>query len=167
MVMKKFNAYPQKFYDLVILDLHMPISDGYETCLNIRELYNKQKIFSHEEKMMPFIQKYGAHGVFLMSCYPNLTFDACGIVCGLINLPFWKFFGATAAGKTLVKAPAQVLFVVCVSKGLMRSTSFPVVPLSIMHLFQVVSIAFLLYFGGLCVHDMARKEKEYKCDKKE
>jgi hypothetical protein len=128
-----------------------------------QSIQDRPEIVNMKEKMMPFIQKYGVKGVFLMACYPNLTFDACGIVCGLIDLPFWKFFGATAAGKTLVKAPAQVLFVACVSKGLMRSTSsFPIVPPSfLMNLFQIVSIAFLLYFGGLCVYDMALKEKEY------
>jgi CheY-like chemotaxis protein len=32
-------------FDLVVLDLHMPISDGYETCANIVKLYNEEKIF--------------------------------------------------------------------------------------------------------------------------
>lgn len=125
-----------------------------------KSIQDRPEIVNMKEKMMPFIQKYGVKGVFLMACYPNLTFDACGLVCGLNGLSFWKFFGATAAGKTLVKAPAQVLFVACVSKGLIRSSSIPI-PLFITHLFQVVSIAFLLYFGGMCVHDMALKEKAY------
>jgi CheY-like chemotaxis protein len=32
-------------FDLVVLDLHMPISDGYETCSNIVKLYNEERIF--------------------------------------------------------------------------------------------------------------------------
>ena len=46
-VVKKFNAEPQQFYDLVLLDLNMPISDGYETCKKIIKLFNKNSIFSH------------------------------------------------------------------------------------------------------------------------
>ena len=40
MINYKFNAETQEFYDLVILDLHMPISDGYETCSKIHKLFN-------------------------------------------------------------------------------------------------------------------------------
>lgn len=32
-------------FDLVVLDLHMPISDGYETCANIVKLYQNENIF--------------------------------------------------------------------------------------------------------------------------
>ena len=39
-VYNKFNSDPQLFYDLIILDLHMPISDGYETCQKIVDLFN-------------------------------------------------------------------------------------------------------------------------------
>ena len=49
MVMKKFNAQPQQFYDIIVLDLHMPISDGYETCDKIFKLFNQQRMFSHDE----------------------------------------------------------------------------------------------------------------------
>ena len=32
-------------FDLVLLDLQMPISNGYETAMNILNLYDKNKIF--------------------------------------------------------------------------------------------------------------------------
>ena len=36
----------RQLFDLVVLDLNMPISDGYETCKNIVNLYNdSNKIF--------------------------------------------------------------------------------------------------------------------------
>ena len=35
----------QEYFDLIILDLNMPISDGYEACKNIQSLYNDNKIF--------------------------------------------------------------------------------------------------------------------------
>jgi CheY-like chemotaxis protein len=36
----------QTGFDLVILDLNMPISDGYETCRNITRMFTRDKIFS-------------------------------------------------------------------------------------------------------------------------
>lgn len=38
-VISKFNADPQEFYDLIILDLHMPIMDGFEACKKISDLF--------------------------------------------------------------------------------------------------------------------------------
>lgn len=43
---KNFTAY----YDLVVLDLNMPISDGYEACQNILSLYNNVKLFKYKHK---------------------------------------------------------------------------------------------------------------------
>ena len=49
---KKFNNQPQQFYDLVVLDLNMPISDGYETCQKIIKLFNKNTMFSHNKSII-------------------------------------------------------------------------------------------------------------------
>ena len=35
-------------FDLVVLDLQMPISDGYETCENIIKRYNRENIFNFD-----------------------------------------------------------------------------------------------------------------------
>ena len=32
-------------YDLIILDLNMPISDGFDACFKISQLYNSVKFF--------------------------------------------------------------------------------------------------------------------------
>ena len=47
LVNQKFNKEPQQFYDLILLDLHMPITDGYEACKKIYQLFNKESMFSH------------------------------------------------------------------------------------------------------------------------
>ena len=31
----------KKLFDLILLDLHMPITDGYEACLQIVELFKQ------------------------------------------------------------------------------------------------------------------------------
>ena len=32
---------PNKLFDLIILDLNMPVTDGFEACQQIRQLYNE------------------------------------------------------------------------------------------------------------------------------
>ena len=36
--------YQKKSFDIIILDLNMPISDGYEACKKITQMYNEQSI---------------------------------------------------------------------------------------------------------------------------
>ena len=48
-VMVKFNDNPQELYDVIVLDLNMPISDGFEACTKILNLFNQQKMFSNSE----------------------------------------------------------------------------------------------------------------------
>tara|TARA_Y100000748_G_scaffold171231_1_gene143404 strand:- start:7966 stop:8682 length:717 start_codon:yes stop_codon:yes gene_type:complete len=123
-----------------------------------QSLQDRPAVVSMTNDMKPYIERYGATGVFLMACYPNLTFDACGIVCGLINMPAWQFFVATAAGKTLVKAPLQSLAVVAMSKGMLGRMPPSILPSELILLFQYASFALLLYFGWMCVEDLAAKE---------
>ena len=60
--------------------------------------------------MVDFLQRHGFWGVLLMSAYPNMAFDLCGICCGHFLMPFWTFFGATFIGKALIKANMQGAF---------------------------------------------------------
>lgn len=41
---------PVLSFDLVILDLNMPISDGYETCQNILRYYQSNNLFKDNKK---------------------------------------------------------------------------------------------------------------------
>lgn len=61
---------------------------------------------------LDLVQKYGAVSVFLLSCWPNMLFDLCGLVCGHFLMPFHEFFAALVLGKAVVKASSQAaLFV--------------------------------------------------------
>lgn len=60
--------------------------------------------------MISFLQRHGFWGVFLMSAWPNMAFDLCGICCGHFLMPFSTFFGATLLGKAGVKVAGQVAF---------------------------------------------------------
>ncbi|KAH9124054.1 hypothetical protein LEN26_009785 [Aphanomyces euteiches] len=64
--------------------------------------------------MIDFLQRHGFFGVLLMSAWPNMAFDLCGICCGHFQMPFWTFFGATLIGKALIKANGQAMFFVTI-----------------------------------------------------
>ncbi|CAN0452083.1 unnamed protein product, partial [Phaeothamnion confervicola] len=71
------------------------------------DLMKRMKIW-----MIGFLQKHGFLGVFLMSAWPNMAFDLCGICCGHFLMSFWTFFGATLLGKAGVKVTLQTAFFV-------------------------------------------------------
>eukprot|EP01095_Lingulamoeba_sp_RSL-Kostka_P017422 TRINITY_DN9028_c0_g1_i2.p1 TRINITY_DN9028_c0_g1~~TRINITY_DN9028_c0_g1_i2.p1 ORF type:complete len:410 (-),score=112.44 TRINITY_DN9028_c0_g1_i2:144-1373(-) len=60
--------------------------------------------------MIDFLKSHGFIGVLLMSAWPNMAFDLCGMCCGTFLMPFWSFFGATFIGKALIKGPSQACF---------------------------------------------------------
>lgn len=81
-----------------------------------------------KEWMIRFLQTHGFWGVLLMSAWPNMAFDLCGvcasavrvarrsfswartiagICCGHFLMPFWTFFGATLIGKAVIKVNMQ------------------------------------------------------------
>lgn len=62
--------------------------------------------------MLDFMEWGGFWGIVAMAAWPNAAFDMCGIVCGHLLFPLWKFLGATIIGKGLMKAPMQAVFFV-------------------------------------------------------
>lgn len=60
--------------------------------------------------MIAVLERSGFWGLVAMASWPNAAFDLCGICCGNFGMPFWTFFGATALGKGLIKAPLQCAF---------------------------------------------------------
>lgn len=48
LVQQKFKV-EQKSYNLIVLDLHMPIADGFEAIKNINQLYEDNNLFQMEK----------------------------------------------------------------------------------------------------------------------
>ncbi|OQR95432.1 hypothetical protein THRCLA_07877 [Thraustotheca clavata] len=69
---------------------------------------------SMKDWMIGFLQRHGFWGVLLMSAWPNMAFDLCGICCGHFLMPFWTFFGATLIGKALIKVNMQAAFFITI-----------------------------------------------------
>ncbi|OII75537.1 vacuole membrane VMP1 like integral membrane protein [Cryptosporidium ubiquitum] len=58
------------------------------------------------------IDKFGGYGVFILSCWPNLMFDLCGIICGHYLMNFWTFFIPLVLGKGIIKVLFQTLLLI-------------------------------------------------------
>lgn len=58
------------------------------------------------------INKLGGYGVFLLSCWPNLMFDLCGIICGHYLMDFWTFFIPLVIGKGVIKVFFQTVLLI-------------------------------------------------------
>ena len=71
------------------------------------------------ERAKGSIERYGMGAIFLLACYPNLTFDAAGMAAGAIGMPTYEFLTATICGKAFVKAPAQSAFIIASTRGLL------------------------------------------------
>ncbi len=53
------------------------------------------------QQLEALMDKYGAWLIFALAAIPNPIFDVGGILAGSLKMPWWKFLGAAAAGKTL------------------------------------------------------------------
>lgn len=51
--------------------------------------------------------KYRFWAILILSAYPNITFDLCGIACGHYLISLKEFLSATIIGKSIIKAPLQ------------------------------------------------------------
>lgn len=43
------------------------------------------------QRVMPWVEKYGAWAILFLSAIPNPFFDAAGIAAGVAKMPIWKF----------------------------------------------------------------------------
>ncbi|RLN59671.1 hypothetical protein BBJ29_004012 [Phytophthora kernoviae] len=87
-------------------------NEEFEEISDSKSQYNIMN--SMKDWMIRFLQKHGFFGVLLMSAWPNMAFDLCGICCGHFLMPFWTFFGATLIGKALIKVNLQAVFFITI-----------------------------------------------------
>ena len=53
------------------------------------------------EKFRPWINKYGAWAILVLSAIPNPFFDIAGIAAGIAKMPLWKFLLFCWAGQLI------------------------------------------------------------------
>lgn len=64
--------------------------------------------------MFSHARSFGFFTILAFASVPNPLFDLAGITCGHFLVPFWKFFLATAIGKSICKTSLQTVFIVTV-----------------------------------------------------
>lgn len=52
-------------------------------------------------RILPWVQKYGAWVILVLSAIPNPFFDIAGIAAGISKIPLWKFLLACWVGQTI------------------------------------------------------------------
>lgn len=52
-------------------------------------------------RVLPWVQKYGAWVILVLSAIPNPFFDIAGIAAGISKIPVWKFMLACWVGQTI------------------------------------------------------------------
>lgn len=55
-------------------------------------------------RIMPWIKKYGAWVILVLSAIPNPFFDIAGIAAGIAKIPMWQFLLACWVGQTIKMA---------------------------------------------------------------
>lgn len=81
------------------------------------KMVNKLDKYIDVKRYERYLKKWGIPVVFTMAIWPSGTFDACGILCGLVKMPIYKFLGATLTGKMLFRAPMQHYFYRYICQG--------------------------------------------------
>jgi uncharacterized membrane protein YdjX (TVP38/TMEM64 family) len=56
------------------------------------------------EKISPWINRYGAWMILVLSAFPNPFFDIAGIAAGIAKIPLWQFLLACWVGQTIKMA---------------------------------------------------------------
>uniref|UniRef100_A0A8C9GVW4 Vacuole membrane protein 1 n=1 Tax=Piliocolobus tephrosceles TaxID=591936 RepID=A0A8C9GVW4_9PRIM len=74
--------------------------------------------------MIDFIKKHGSISVFLLSSWPNVMFDLCGICCGHFLMPFQNFFVPLILGKAFVKTFFQAFFLIFIFSNNYKEAQF-------------------------------------------
>jgi membrane protein DedA with SNARE-associated domain len=65
---------------------------GGQAAVENKAIYNRT---------LPWVQKYGAWVILVLSAIPNPFFDVAGIAAGISKLPLWKFLLACWVGVTI------------------------------------------------------------------
>jgi uncharacterized membrane protein YdjX (TVP38/TMEM64 family) len=74
---------------------------GYLAGFSGQAVVENTKIYN---RILPWIQKYGAWMILVLSAIPNPFFDIAGIAAGVAKIPVWQFLLACWVGQTIKMA---------------------------------------------------------------
>jgi uncharacterized membrane protein YdjX (TVP38/TMEM64 family) len=68
---------------------------GGQAAIENTKIYNR---------ILPWVKKYGAWVILVLSAFPNPFFDMAGIAAGIAKIPLWQFMLACWVGQTIKMA---------------------------------------------------------------
>ena len=74
---------------------------GYLAGFSAQAVVENTQIYN---RLMPWIKKYGAWVILVLSAIPNPFFDIAGIAAGVAKIPLWQFLLACWVGQTIKMA---------------------------------------------------------------
>ena len=97
---------------------------------DLRNISNSKIINFINIITIDLLLKYRFWAILMLSAWPNMFFDLCGIAAGHYLIPFQDFLYATILGKAFIKAPLQGLFVIYLFTGNSIETMISKLPFS-------------------------------------
>lgn len=73
-------------------------STGYLAGISGRSVIENAKAY---ERIQPFVKKYGALAIIVLTAIPNPFVDVASVVAGALKLPYWKFLLAAWLGQAI------------------------------------------------------------------
>jgi uncharacterized membrane protein YdjX (TVP38/TMEM64 family) len=74
---------------------------GYLAGYSGQAIVENTKIYN---RILPWVKKYGAWMILVLSAFPNPFFDVAGIAAGISRIPLWQFLLACWVGQTIKMA---------------------------------------------------------------
>ena len=74
---------------------------GYLAGFSGQAIVENTKIYN---QILPWVKKYGAWMILVLSAFPNPFFDMAGIAAGIAKIPLWQFLLACWVGQTIKMA---------------------------------------------------------------
>lgn len=71
---------------------------GYLTGFSGQAVVENTQLYN---RILPWVQKYGAWVILVLSAFPNPFFDTAGIAAGMAKIPVWQFLLACWIGQTI------------------------------------------------------------------
>lgn len=123
------------------------LSLDFITNKKLLRLYNsiKNKV---TEKIDFTNKKIIFSSILLMSSWPNLTFDMCGLLCGYYDIELREFLIPTVIGKGLIKAPLQSVVVLYFYSNDSEYNISSYSPVS----FNILFNCFFITMIGICIN---------------
>lgn len=116
---------------------------------------NNRLVKSYYNNIFYYINKYSFIIILILACWPNITFDMCGMAAGYGCLNIYQFIIITCIGKTLIKASIEtyiILFLYDISIFKKHKSG------NLDIIFNIIFFITLLYFIYNIINELAKKQ---------